>query len=210
MSGTLRAKGRHARPAAAADPGDEAHAPSPSVAVRRGSTTLAGAVRALWPASRRTRLALVGASGLTGTVAAALAAFVPMTPSGPGEAPKAVAVDTLANREVPAPVPPSRPARSALRGDQAAMAFYESRDPLHAAHVIRVVWTGPMMRVYTDLPASDADSRTALALCETAAAYAETQDRIPEVFVHANRTAGYPVLANKMSATDTCRLDRVP
>jgi hypothetical protein len=168
--------------------------------------------RALWPVSRRSRLVLVGASGLTGALAATLAAFVSEMPAGRGDAPKAVAVDALAGREAPAPaaVPPSRPVLSARRGDQAALAFYESHDRLHAAHVTRVVWTGPMLRVYTDLPASDADSRTAIALCETAAAYAETQNRLPAVFVHANRTAGYPVLANKMSLGDDCRLGRVP
>jgi hypothetical protein len=95
-------------------------------------------------------------------------------------------------------------------GDQAVLTYFESRDPLRAAHVTEAVWTGPMLRVYTDLPAGDADSKTAVALCETAAAYLTARDRIPKVFVHADRDAGYPVLANKMDARDDCRLARVP
>ena len=149
---------------------------------------------------------LAGASGLASLVAAALGTIT--WSSGPGAAPKAVAVNVVARRPVPAA--PSRPARSARRGDQAALAFFARRDPARARHVGQVVWTGEMLRVYTDLPASEADSRTAVALCETAVAYAEAQNRIPAVFVHANRAAGYPVLANKMDTRDDCRLGRVP
>jgi hypothetical protein len=160
---------------------------------------------ALWPPSRRMKLVLAGAGGLS---VAFGAAFVALLPGGSGEASKAAAANVL--RPAPAAPAPVRPARAAHRGDAEALAYYESRDPSRAAHVTEVVWTGPMLRVYTDLPASDADSKTAVALCETAAAYAEAHDRIPEVFVHANKTAGYPVLANKMNAGDDCRLDRVP
>lgn len=209
MSGTLQAKGRHARPAAGTDAACTA---SPAGLVRRVRAYATGPAGTLWPASRRMRLVLVGAAGLSGALAAVLAAFAAAVPGGSGDAPKAVAVNVLARRPAPAPavVPTVRPARSAYRGDQAALAYYESHDPVRAAHVTEVVWTGSMLRVYTDLPASDADSRTAVALCRTAAAYAESRERIPEVFVHANRTAGFPVLANKMNAGDDCRLDRVP
>jgi hypothetical protein len=212
VSGTLRAKGRHARPAAAPAGTDAGRTTSPAAVVRRARSTAAGAAGALWPASRRTRLVLVGAGGLSGALAAALAAFVAALPGGSGDAPKAAVVSVLAGRPAPVPaaVSAARPARAAHRGDPAALAYYESRDPARAAHVTEVVWTGPMLRVYTDLPASDADSKAAVALCETAVAYAEARNRIPEVFVHANRTAGYQVLANKMSARDDCRLGRVP
>jgi hypothetical protein len=157
-------------------------------------------------ASRRTHMAAVGATGLCLTVV--LAAVLPGTVTRPRGVPRA-AVVTVA-RPAPAPVTRSHERRPARPGDPAALAYYARRDPAHAGHVAEVVWTGPMLRVYTDLPASAADSRTAIALCETAAAYAEEQDRPPAVFVHADRAAGYPVLANKMNAGDDCRLDRVP
>lgn len=163
-------------------------------------------------ASRRTQLALAGGAGLVLALTASLVAFVALVPGGSGGAPKAAAVNVLGGRPAPAPaaVVPSRRPGATRRGDQAALAFYENKDPMRAAHVNEVVWTGPMLRVYTDLPASEADSKTAIALCETAVAYAEGRDRIPVVFVHADRDAGYPVLANKMDTSDDCRLARVP
>jgi hypothetical protein len=180
--------------------------------MRRAGTNALGRAGALWPMPRRMTLVFVGAAGLSGTLVATFAALVP---GGSGDVPRAPAVNVLTRRAVTAPAAPAalpagRSARSEDRGDQAALAYYESHDPAHAARVTEVVWTGPMLRVYTDLPASDADSRTAVALCRTAVAYAEARDRIPEVFVHANRTAGFPVLANKMGDHDDCRLDRVP
>jgi hypothetical protein len=164
--------------------------------------------------SRRSHLALAGGAGLAVTMAAALIAFAALIPSGSGGAPKAAAVNILGGRPAapvaPAAAAPPRPAHAVRGGDQAALAYFQDRDPLRAAHVTEAVWTGPMLRVYTDLPAGDADSKTAVALCETAAAYLTARDRIPKVFVHADRDAGYPVLANKMDARDDCRLGRVP
>ncbi|WP_141959066.1 hypothetical protein [Actinoallomurus bryophytorum] len=164
--------------------------------------------------SRRSHLALAGGAGLAVTMAAALIAFAALIPSGSGGAPKAAAVNVLGGRPAapvaPAAAAPPRPAHAMRGGDQAVLAYFEDRDPLSAAHVTEAVWTGPMLRVYTDLPAGDADSKTAVGLCETAAAYLTARDRIPEVFVHADRDAGYPVLANKMDARDDCRLARVP
>jgi hypothetical protein len=159
-------------------------------------------------AARRTQLAVAGVAGLGLALAAALLAFSALVPGGSGRTPKAATVNVLGG--VPAPAAVARPARAAKRGDRAALAFYTAHDPLRAGHVTQVLWTGPMLRVYTDLPASDADSKTAIALCETAAAYVTEHDRIPVVFVHADRAAGYPVLANKMDARDDCRLGRVP
>lgn len=179
--GTRRARGRHAR-------------------VLAGAATIA--------AARRTRLAVAGAAGLGLTLSAALLAFAELAPRGTGGASRAVAAGALGGRA--APVPMARPVRPARPGDQAALAFLTLREPSRARHVTEVVWTGPMLRIYTDLPASDADSRTAIALCQSAAEYLTRQDRIPMVFVHASRQAGYPVLANKMDAGDDCRLGRVP
>lgn len=179
--GIWRARGRHAR-------------------------VLAGA--AAIAAARRTRLAVAGAAGLGLVLSAALLAFAEYGPGGSGGASRAVAVDALGGR--PAPAPMARAVRPARPGDQAALAFLTLREPARARHVTAVMWTGPMLRVYTDLPASDADSKTAIALCEGAAEYLTRQNRIPTVFVHAGRQAGYPVLANRMDAGDDCRLGRVP
>jgi hypothetical protein len=167
--------------------------------------------------SRRSHLALAGGAGLAVTMAAALIAFAALVPTGSGGPQRAAAVNVLGRRPAapaapvaPAAAAPPRPAHAARGGDQAALAYFEARDPLRAAHVTEAVWTGPMLRVYTDLPAGRADSKTAVALCETAAAFLTARDRIPKVFVHAGRDAGYPVLANKMDAGDDCRLARVP
>ena len=161
-----------------------------------------GAAALLVPvvSSRRAQVALGGATGLGLVLMAALIA------AGSGRAPRAAAVN------VPAPAPPAVvPARTARdAGDQAAVAYYQDKDAANARHVNEIVWTGPMLRVYTDLPASGADSKTAIALCETATAYLQGRGSVPIVFVHANKSAGYPVLANKMDGRDDCRLNRVP
>ncbi len=166
----------------------------------RHARVLAGAA-----AVARTRLGVIGAAGLGLGLAAALLGVAAMLPDRSGEAPKVAAVNVLTSR--PAPTAPVRPARD---GDQGALAFYQNHDPVRAEHVTEAIWTGPMLRVYTNLPAAEADSRTAIALCETAAAYVSGQGRIPVVFVHADRAAGYQVLANKLDERDDCRLDRVP
>jgi hypothetical protein len=167
---------------------------------------------ALRSSSRRTKVTVAGAAGLGVALTASLAAFVTLVPARSGDAPKAVAVNVLGGRPATSPeaVASQRHPHPARHGDLAALAFYAARDPARARHVTEVVWTGPMLRVYTNLPASDADSKTATALCQAAAAYAQAHDRIPAVFVHADRAAGYPVLANKMGPRDDCRLDRVP
>jgi hypothetical protein len=154
-------------------------------------------------ASRRAWIALGGAAGL-GLVATA-AYLVP----GDRRPSKVVvtAVPALRRPEPPA-LTPAKPAKGS--GDEAALAYYQVKDQADAAHVSKILWTGPMLRVYTDLPGSDGDSKTAIALCETAAAYLEGRGQTPVVFVHAGRVAGYPVLANKMDAQDDCRLNRVP
>jgi hypothetical protein len=188
VSGARRVNGRHAR----------------------AVTGVPGRARAA-VAVRRTQLVVGGAAGLGLALTGSLVAFVAHLPGRTAAAPRAAAANALAGAPAPAPAAvPRHPTRGGRAGDQAALAFYQGRDPAHAAHVTEAVWTGPMLRVYTNLPASEADSKTAIALCETAAAYAEGRDRIPVVFVHADRNAGYQVLANKMDAHDDCRLGRVP
>jgi hypothetical protein len=205
-----RAAARRARTAAAVREAQSATGHPRATVVRRVAANLGGAATTLRSSSRRTKTALAGAVCLTTALTASAAAFLTLFPVRSG--PKVAAVNVLAARPAPAPaalVPP-RSSRAARRGDQTALTFYEQRDPAHAAHVTEVIWTGPMLRVYTDLPASDADSRTAIALCETAEAYAQDHGRLPAVFVHADRQAGYPVLANKMGTHDDCKLGRVP
>jgi hypothetical protein len=176
----------------------------------RAVTGVPGKARAA-VAARRTQLVVGGAAGLGLALTGSLVAFVAHLPGRTAAAPRAAAANALAGAPAPAPAAmPRRPTRGARAGDQAALAFYQGRDPAHAAHVTEAVWTGPMLRVYTNLPSSEADSKTAIALCETAAAYAEGRDRIPVVFVHADRASGYQVLANKMDMRDDCRLGRVP
>jgi hypothetical protein len=153
-------------------------------------------------ASRRGQVVVGGVAGL------GLALTVAIVVSGSGADPRAVAVNVPAGRVLPSTVSRSRAGRGV--GDQSAMAYYQAKDPINARHVRNILWTGPMLRVYTDLPATDANSRTAIALCQTATAYLAGDGREPMVFVHADRNAGYPVLANKMSAGDDCRLNTVP
>ncbi len=104
--------------------------------------------------------------------------------------------------------PPREPGDAAA--DQAALAYLRGADRRDAARVKKVIWTPSILRVYTDLPGSAANSRTALRLCATAAAYLDARGRAPVVFVHARERDGYPVVANKTDEDDDCRLNRVP
>lgn len=185
---------------------------------RKGRHARVGVPRLLksFAASRRGRIAL-SAGVPAGVAGAGLATALWLVPGGqaahPVRTPLASGAPMAETRgvrspAVPVPVTEARPARGV--GDDAALAYYRTRDQADAAHVSSVVWTGPMLRVYTDLPASDADSKVAIALCETAAAYIEGRGGNPVVFVHAGRAAGYPVLANKMNTGDDCRLNNVP
>jgi hypothetical protein len=103
-----------------------------------------------------------------------------------------------------------RPAPGDAAADQVALAYLRDADRRGAAHVKKVIWTPPILRVYTDLPGSAANSRTALLLCATGAAFLDARGRAPIVFVHARERDGYPVVANKMDEDDDCRLNRVP
>jgi hypothetical protein len=152
-------------------------------------------------ATRRRQQVVVG--GVAGLGLAMTVAIV----AGSGGAPRAVAGNVPVGRALPSTVSRSRVGHGA---DQSALAYYWAKDPISARHVRNILWTGPMLRVYTDLPATDANSRMAIALCQTAATYLAGDGREPMVFVHANRNAGYPVLANKMNAGDDCRLNVVP
>ncbi len=127
-----------------------------------------------------------------------------------GRAPRAAVIGVPVRPVQPVPVVVAPVPAQRGTGDATALAYLRSKNTAYAAHVGEIVWTGPMLRVYTDLPASQADSKTAIALCETAAAYLTAGGHNPMVFVHAGKVAGYPVLANKMDARDDCRLNTVP
>lgn len=134
------------------------------------------------------------------------------TLDAPGRRPGRTTVDMVARPPVGATPTPVRP-MSVTREDAhdaAAVAYYQARDRAAAVHVREVIWTPPILRVYTDLPGSEVNSRIAIALCRTAAVYLEGRGRAPVVFVHARGRDGYPVLANKMDSADGCRLGPVP
>lgn len=148
---------------------------------------------------------------LLGGVAGLVLVSVALTPSAPHRRPGRPVVDV--ERPTPVAAPSTTPTAPAWRDDArdtAAVVYYRSADPRAAGHVRDVIWTAPILRVYTDLPAADANSPDALALCRTGAAYLEVRGRSPVVFVHARERDGYPVLANKMDLKDDCRLGRVP
>ncbi|MFL6055223.1 MAG: hypothetical protein ACJ72W_20300 [Actinoallomurus sp.] len=159
-------------------------------------------------AARRVCVLLGGAAGLVLVLAVVLTSALshrrPGRPVG-DVMPRA--------RATPAVVPsttPTVPTSPDDARDAAALAYYRSTAPAVAAHVREVMWTSPILRVYTDLPGTEANSRTAVALCQAGAAYLEGRGRAPVVFVHARERDGYPVLANKMNSKDGCRLGRVP
>lgn len=149
-------------------------------------------------AARKRRWAPLLAGGLAGLVASA-AAIVAVRA---GRVPDETTVNVVSGQPTETPRPVAR--------RETALAFIRERDGAGAAHVQRIVWSGPMLRVYTDLPRSAANSHAAIALCRAAAAYLMSVDRSPDVFVHARGRDGYQVVANKMNARDDCRLNGVP
>ena len=172
----------------------------------RAARAVPGAGGRLLPvlASRRAQMALGGAAGL------GLALVSALLLGRSGDDPRTAAVKLMSRQPVAASPAIPAPRRALGIGDAAAMAYYQRMDKAAARHVREILWTGPMLRVYTDLPASDADSRAAIALCEIAVAYLQGHGRSPVVFVHARKNDGYPVLANKLDVRDSCRLNDVP
>ncbi|GAA4628949.1 hypothetical protein GCM10023196_047510 [Actinoallomurus vinaceus] len=157
-------------------------------------------------AARPVCVALAGAAGFV------LVLVVMLPPDSPPRRPGRPAAEM--DRPRPATATPSAsptgPVSRDDARDEAALAYYRAKGGAVAAHVRQVIWTAPILRVYTDLPGSDANAPDALALCRVAAAYLESRDRAPVVFVHARENDGYPVIANKMDSGDGCRLASVP
>ncbi|MFD0665106.1 hypothetical protein [Thermocatellispora tengchongensis] len=113
----------------------------------------------------------------------------------------------------PAPEEP-RTAASARseHTDLEALAYFAESGGKSFARVTDIRTVGGYLRVYTDLPASAADSRQAIELCERGLRYL-TEERgtaDPVVFVQARSGQnGNPVLANVLGAgDDDCRLTR--
>jgi hypothetical protein len=182
-----RRKGRHARP--------------------RGRVPGTIARLAPGPAARPVYAALGGAVALAGVL------VVVLTPDSPHRRPGRPAVEVARpGTATPAPVisAPTVPLSRDDARDEAALAYYRLTGRAVAAHVREAIWTAPILRVYTDLPASAANSPAATALCRTGAAYLDSRGRAPVVFVHARERDGYPVLANKTDSADDCRLSSVP
>lgn len=170
------------------------------------------------PARGRLVLAAASACAAAGLTLVLLAVFAW---SGTGRAPGDGAATMMSRRRLhgpaatsPAGGPAAAPRQARGPGDAAAdevaLAYFRGADRQGAAHVREIIWTPPILRVYTDLPGSAANSRMALRLCATAAAYLDGRGRDPVVFVHARERDGYPVVANKMDEGDDCRLNRVP
>lgn len=102
----------------------------------------------------------------------------------------------------------ARPEQRVAPGDD-ALAFLRRADPSAARHAKDVRWSGEYLRVYTDLPEYDDNSRTAVELCQAASSYLARQlgKAEPIVFVHAEESGnGHVVLANKLDAGDGCEV----
>lgn len=96
--------------------------------------------------------------------------------------------------------------------DEKATAYFRSRWKDGTAKRVRDIrTTGRYLRIYTDLPESASDSKTAITLCERGLEYlAEQGERNPVVFVQAKHGGnGNPVLANILGPDDDdCRVTR--
>jgi hypothetical protein len=179
------ARGRHAKP------------PSPF------SQACDEAIRTLTEERNRRRIVVVGtgtASVLLGVVAVAGLAL-----ARPERTPTAAVVGLTG------PVPSATPTAEDVDVAPQAVTFFRAKDPDEAVtkHVKEVVQSGSFLRVYTDLPEADENSRPAISLCEWTTEFLERLhgDRDPIVFVHAKRSGnGNVVLANKQSAKDDCEV----
>jgi hypothetical protein len=92
-------------------------------------------------------------------------------------------------------------------GDYEALTYLRQRGRRAARHAENVRWSGEFLRVYTDLSEYDDNSKAAVELCRVASSYLADQlgKSRPVVFVHAAESDnGHVVLANKLSAGDSC------
>ena len=161
----------------------------------------------------RNRATIAALSGTTGVVTVIAVAFA-MGGGDERTAGRSAAVKPSSSR---AKSPPPRVAASVRGGaldnsddEPDAVAFYREKDPRDKVtkHVKEVRWSGPYLRVYTDLAEKDAGSKVALDLCKWTSEYLADRrgDQNPVVFVHAKKSDnGNVVLVSKLSAEDACR-----
>lgn len=166
------------------------------------------AIRTVMVERNRRKIVVVGTG--TASVLLGVVAVVGLSAARPAKAPTAV-VAGLTDRA--RPVAGATPTRTAEDVDVApqAVSFFNAKDTgdTVAKHVKDVVQSGSFLRVYTDLPEGDENSRSAISLCEWTAEFLEHlhDERDPIVFVHAKRSGnGNVVLANKQSAKDDCEV----
>jgi hypothetical protein len=201
------ARGRHAKP--------------PSEFSRACDRTLRTVM-----AERNRRKIIVVWSG-TASVVLGVAAVAGLSMAGSADTPTAAAAGAAASAR-----PHARPATPATPGagggapaatplgtasdansDMApqAMSFLREKDPDKkiTGHIKEVVQSGDFLRVYTDLPESDENSKQAISLCEWTTEYLKDLrgEKAPVVFVHAKTTSnGNVVLANKQGEKDDCEV----
>jgi hypothetical protein len=92
----------------------------------------------------------------------------------------------------------------------AAIDFFKTKDAKVAGHVQRVSRDGQFLRVYTDYPEADANSPSAISLCGWTSELLKNEgDSNTFVFIHGTSSDnGSVVLANKVSPTDSCKVDQ--
>jgi hypothetical protein len=184
------ARGRHAKP--------------PS----RFSIACDRALRTAMLERNRRRIVVVGTG--TGAVLLGVVAVAGLSMARPAKEPRAAIVGLTGPVHPAGDLTPSRPAEVADMAPQ-AVSFFKAKDPDDAVakHVKHVVQSGSFLRVYTDLPEGDENSKPAISLCEWTAEFLERLrgERDPIVFIHAKRSGnGNVVLANKQSAKDDCEV----
>lgn len=188
------ARGRHAKP--------------PSKAAIAGERVLAAML------AERNRRKLVAAAGgtVSAVVAVTAAALILPGAAGPGKATSAEAsARTAAPAAVASPAADGTGVPVDADEDAQAVGYLKAQDPKEKVvkHVREVRKSGAYLRIYTDLPEEDENSRSAISLCEWATDYLKSTrgDDEPIVFVHAKKSGnGHVVLANKDSAKDNCRV----
>lgn len=188
------ARGRHAKP--------------PSKAAVAGERVLEAVL-----AEHNRRKVVIAGGGTGSALIVALAALL-LVPGGTGTAGTASAHGSV---RTAAPVAAASPeAASAVPladsdEDPQAVGYLKQKDPEDKVvkHVKDVRNSGSYLRIYTDLPEEDENSKSAISLCEWAIDYLKTArgESDPIVFVHAKKTDnGNVVLANKDSAKDNCKV----
>jgi hypothetical protein len=150
-----------------------------------------------------TGLSMAGSADTPTAAAAAGAAASTRPHNGPA------ARATTPGADAAAPSGTATPSGNGSDMAPQAMSFLKEKDPDKkiTGHVKEVVQSGDFLRVYTDLPEGDENSKQAISLCEWTTEYLRNLrgEKAPVVFVHAKTTGnGNVVLANKQGEKDDC------